>query len=72
MSLSLLQQALAQQHSPHITYLLCWYLVKRSSVKKILLGAFVKLRKATISFDMSVRLSVRQHATTRHPLNGFS
>jgi len=37
-----------------------------------LLGAFAKLRKATISFVMSVRLSVRPHGTTRFPLEGFS
>ena len=32
------------------------------------LGAFAKLRKATISFVMSVR----PHGTTRLPLDGFS
>ena len=36
------------------------------------LGAFAKLRKATISFVMPVRLSVRPHRTTRLPLDGFS
>jgi hypothetical protein len=36
------------------------------------LGAFAKLRKATISFVMSVRTSVSQHGTTRLPLDGFS
>jgi len=36
------------------------------------LEAFAKLRKATISFAMSVCLSVRPHGTTRLPLNGFS
>ena len=36
----------------------------------ILLGAFAKLRKATISFVMSVCLSVCPHAT-RLPLDGF-
>jgi len=36
------------------------------------LGAFAKLRKATISFVMSVRLSVRPHRTARLPLEGFS
>jgi hypothetical protein len=34
-----------------------------------LLGAFAKLRKATISFVMSVGLSVRPHGTTRLPLD---
>jgi len=40
------------------------------------LGAFEKLRKATISFAMSVcpsvRSSVYPHERSRHPLNGFS
>jgi hypothetical protein len=36
------------------------------------LGAFAKLRKATISFVMSVRLSIRPHRTPRLPLDGFS
>ena len=36
------------------------------------LGAFAKFRRATISFVMFVRLSVRPHETTRLPLNGFS
>jgi len=35
------------------------------------LGAFMKLRKVTISFTMSVRPSVRPHRT-RLPLQGFS
>jgi len=33
---------------------------------------FVKLRKATISFVVSVRLSFRQHGTTPFQLDGFS
>jgi hypothetical protein len=37
----------------------------------ILLGAFVKLRKATISFVLSVCLSVCPHGKTRLPMNGF-
>jgi len=36
------------------------------------LGAFAKLRKTTISFVISVRLSFRPHGTTRLPLDGFS
>ena len=36
-----------------------------------ILGVFAKLRKATISFVMSVRLSFRPHGTTRLPLDGF-
>jgi hypothetical protein len=36
------------------------------------LGALVKLRKATISFVISVRLSVRPYGTSRLPLDGFS
>ena len=34
--------------------------------------AFVKLRKATISFDMFVCPSICPHGTTRLPLDGFS
>jgi hypothetical protein len=37
-----------------------------------LLDAFAKLRKTTTSFVMSIRPSVRQHGTTRLPLDGFS
>jgi len=36
------------------------------------LGAFAKFRKATVSFAMSIRPSVRSHVTTRLPLDGFS
>jgi hypothetical protein len=36
------------------------------------LGAFVKLQKATISFDMSVRPSVFRRGTTGLPLDRFS
>jgi hypothetical protein len=36
------------------------------------LGAFTKLRKATISFDMPACLSVRPHGITWLPLEGFS
>jgi len=36
------------------------------------LGAFAKLRKASISCVMSVRLFVCPHGTTRLPLDGFS
>ena len=36
------------------------------------LGAFVKFRKAAISFVMSVRLFARLHGITRPPLDGFS
>ena len=35
------------------------------------LGAFAKLREATISFVISVRLFVCPHGTTRLPLDGF-
>jgi len=35
-------------------------------------GAFAKLRKATISFVMSVCLSVCLHGITRLPLDGFA
>jgi hypothetical protein len=39
---------------------------------QILLGAFAKFRKKTISFVMSVRLSVCPNGTARHQLDGFS
>ena len=68
--------------SPHIIDLLQGMRIaldsKFVSVKIIacLLGAFAKLRKATISFVMSVRLffspSVCPHGTTRLPLDSFS
>ena len=38
----------------------------------LFLGSFATLLKATISFVMSVRLSVRPHGTTLLPLDGFS
>ena len=38
----------------------------------MLLGAFGKLRKATFTFVISVRLSVRPHRITLLPLGGFS
>jgi len=38
----------------------------------VLLGAFAKLRKATTSFVISVRLSVCPHGTTRLPPDGLS
>jgi hypothetical protein len=37
-----------------------------------ILGAFPKFRKATISFVITDRPSVRPHATPRLPLDGFS
>jgi hypothetical protein len=37
----------------------------------LLVGAFAKSRIATVSFVMSVRLSVCPHGTTRLPLDGF-
>jgi len=36
------------------------------------LGEFIKLRKATISFVVSIRLSVCPRWTTRLPLDGIS
>jgi hypothetical protein len=38
----------------------------------IAFGAFTKLRKALITFVMSVRLPVLLHGTTWFPLTGFS
>jgi len=42
------------------------------SIDVLLLGAFTKLRKATLSFVMSVRLSILPRGTTRLLLDGFS
>jgi len=36
------------------------------------LGAFAKLRRSIIRFEMYVRLSVHRQGTTRLPLDGFS
>jgi len=36
-----------------------------------LLGAFTEVRKATVSFFLSVCLSVRPHGTARLPPDGF-
>ena len=44
----------------------------QTEINGTFLGAFAKLRKATISFVMSVRLSVCPHGTSRLPLDGFS
>jgi hypothetical protein len=40
--------------------------------KVIYLGAFAKLRKATIGIVLSVRPSFRPHGTSRLPVDGFS
>jgi hypothetical protein len=37
-----------------------------------ILGAFANLRKTTMSFIMSVYSSIRPHAKSRLPLDGFS
>jgi hypothetical protein len=37
-----------------------------------ILGVFTELRKATVSFVMSERSSVRPHGTNQLPLQGFS
>ena len=47
-------------------------LLRRSGDSCTLLGEFAKLRKATVSFVMSVRLYVRPHGTSGLPLDGFS
>jgi hypothetical protein len=49
--------------------------IKISALNRIVcdyVGASAKLRKATISFVMSARSSVRPHGTTQLPLDGFS
>ena len=45
-------------------FIIIYYVPTPTSI----LGAFAKLRKATISFVVSVR----PHGTTRFPLEGFS
>jgi hypothetical protein len=51
---------------------MCFVSISKQAAKIALngwfLGAFAKLRKATISFEMSVY----PHGTTRFPLDGFS
>jgi hypothetical protein len=48
------------------------WLLWKAAQWRALLGAFTKLRKATISSVISVCLSVRPHATTRLPLDKFT
>jgi hypothetical protein len=43
----------------------------RMFIVSAVLGAFAKFQKATISFIVSVSLSVRPHGKTRLPLQGF-
>jgi hypothetical protein len=61
---------------PHETYnTLCCRRVEVGYVPTFrdeLLGAFAKLRNATISFVMSVGPSFRPHVTTQLPMYGFS
>jgi len=47
-------------------------LVEKCKVSNILLGAFAKLRKATVSFVKSVCSSVCPHGTTRLLPDGLS
>jgi hypothetical protein len=56
-----------------IHVLTAWFVIKnQANCIFAFLGAFAKLRKATISFVMSVRPSASPHGTTRLLLNGFS
>ena len=55
-----------------VTLCFGWYLCSLVCYWKFsFLGALAKLRKATVSFIMSVRPSVRLHGTTELPLDGF-
>jgi hypothetical protein len=56
--------------SHDVSLVFSWNFTSFRSVKRtpVFLGAFAKLRKATISFV----ISVRSHGTTRLPLEGFS
>jgi len=56
------------QHSVSSEASVCWV----TSEKSLFWHAFAKLRQATISFVMSVHLSVRPNERTRLPLEGFS
>jgi hypothetical protein len=51
---------------------ICTYSELKGRCVGLSLDALTKLRKATISFVMSVCLSVRPHGTSRLPLDGFS
>jgi hypothetical protein len=58
-------------------YVCCseWFDTKKNYsgiIDVLLLGAFTKLRKATLSFVMSLRLSMPPRGTTRLLLDGFS
>ena len=63
-----------------ITFSLCTFFCSpkmakyepKNATKFRFLGAFAKLRKATISFVMSVRLSLHPYGTTRVPRETFS
>jgi len=46
--------------------------VSRCLVSEFFLGAFAKLRMATISFVISVRPTVSSYAPVRFPLDRFS
>ena len=48
-----------------LVFITSWYIIP------FFLRAFAELRKAAISFLMSVRLSNLLHGTTRLPLDGF-
>ena len=47
-----------------------WYIIRADNVQ--FSGSFAKLRTATTTFVMSVRLSVCPHGKIRLPLDGFS
>jgi hypothetical protein len=49
-----------------------WRLQTPDSRQRQLLGAFAKFRKATVTFVMSIRASVRPHLTTWLQLKRFS
>jgi hypothetical protein len=46
--------------------------ILKREVSALVSGAFAKLRKATISFVMSVRTCIRPHRTSQFPRNRFS
>jgi hypothetical protein len=73
---ALLQQpglTIAQVSVGFVRYLRLSCMANRKLASATLfLGAFAKSRKATITFVLSVRPSVRPHGRTRLPLDGFS
>jgi hypothetical protein len=66
---------ISEETAKHLLYCINLYVTKCVcfwEAETEILGAFEKLRKATISFVVSLCPSVRPHETTRLPLDGFA